>query len=231
MPVFWTRKVGPLHHVALAFLTIAASMSAAGADTPDAARIAKAKEAVANVLESRVPPKFDVQTFEDEHLDGADRYLSLGFQRAFAALERAKISDFERPMLFFARIVETENKQIQLGMFWLSSVDNIAGVQIQDSCARVLATGTVRYAFVENTVEQTGAAFISFNDRPDKGAQLTIDPKVFAGELQVALVEKGGRTTKPLRAWVDDDVRRRAAAARHRSPLPNDPTSRQESPK
>jgi hypothetical protein len=201
--------------LALLILAIVKSIGHAS-ETPDEARIAKAIEEVVNVLEGWPPPNFDVQLFEDERLTGKARYDSLGFQRAYDALWNGKVSDFVQPMPFVAWISENDDRQVRIVVKWLSSVDNVGGLQVLNSCGNVVAKGKIEQDYFEDQLTQFGVAAICFVGDPDGRSELTIDPRLLLkspGSLQVRFLGKNGPIGKPVGIWILDEVCARAKAA------------------
>jgi hypothetical protein len=170
------------------------------------------------VLEGRAPPDFEAQFFEDEKLAGFPRYMSLGLQRAFEALAKGKILDFEQPMPFTAVVGENEDGQVSLPIQWLSSEDNVVGVQITDARGRVVAKGKIRHTFYTDTLRQLGAATIALAGEKPIPAELEIDPKLLSGDLRASMLGKDGPIGKSVAIWVMDDVRKRAAAVPNGDP-------------
>jgi len=186
------------------------------ADAPEDPRIAKTKEALRVALGGggAFAKDDDAQYMKkvklrDQKLTGDERNFSLGFQRGYEAVANAKASDFAHPMILCAKVFEREGhpEQIELFMFFLASEENTKGVFIQDAVGKILATGKVEVGFGSEDLLQCATVRLTPGGNP-KLPEILLDRKALTQDLSVGLIEKDGHRTKPVQAFIEQDLRK-----------------------
>jgi hypothetical protein len=140
-----------------------------------------------------------VMLWQHDKLTGGERYRSIGYQRGLAALRKAKVADFDHPLLLTAVFIKLEDYQT-LFLVWLGCRDDTSGVYVQDGRGNVLVSGVIDTTFDRDTLVQTGGARTTPTG-PANVPELKLRPEHLMQRLCVGLVEKDGTKSKPIQAF------------------------------
>jgi len=174
-------------------------------------KIATTKEWLRTCLNSHSVFRNGTLVLDAEKLSPRDRYYVAGYQRGLDLLESATASDFTHPTILTAVVEETDASPIALVVHWLSS-EECTGIYVQDAKGNVLIQGAMFTPISGEEVRtqegllEYGVARISPKGDEDI-PQLKLDQSDLARDLWVGLVEKDGRRSKPIRAFVEEKLR------------------------